>query len=94
MFSYLDGNLFIRRITMRGCDAVKLRILNLIKDKNMSINKVCINGNLTTSTLNTMLNNKSEYCSVRTLQKICQGLGISLYDFFNDEMFKILDEEE
>ena len=79
---------------MRGCDAVKARILQLLKEKNMSINKVCMNGNLTTSTLNTMLNNKSEYCSVRTLQKVCQGLGISLQEFFNNEIFKNLEDEE
>ncbi|HAJ77975.1 MAG TPA: hypothetical protein DCO89_02800 [Clostridiales bacterium] len=41
-----------------------------------------------------MLNNKSEYCSVRTLQKVCQGLGITLFDFFNDEAFKNLDIED
>lgn len=79
---------------MRGCEAVKQRILSLLKEKNMSINKVCILGNLTTSTLNTMLNNKGEYCSVRTLQKVCQGLGITLYDFFNDDIFKELEIEE
>lgn len=79
---------------MRGCEAVKNRIIKLLRENNMSINKVCSQGNLTTSTLNTMLNNKSEYCSVRTLQKFCQGLEISLYDFFNDESFKNLDFEE
>ena len=79
---------------MRGCDAVKERILQLLKERNLSINKVCVKGNLTTSTLNTMLNNKSEYCSVRTLQKVCQGLGISLPEFSDDEIFTNLDEEE
>lgn len=79
---------------MRGCDAVKQRILKLLKERNMSINKVCMLGNLTTSTLNTMLNDKSEYCSVRTLQKVCQGLNITLYDFFNDDIFKDLEIEE
>lgn len=78
---------------MRGCDAVKKRILQLAKEKNMSINKICTNGGITTSTVNTMLNGSSEYCSVRTIMKICQGLEISLYDFFNDEIFKNLEDE-
>lgn len=78
---------------MRGCDAVKKRMLELLNQKNLSINKVCSLGYLTTSTLNTMLNNKSEYCSVRTLQKFCQGVGITLYDFFNDDIFKDLEIE-
>ncbi len=79
---------------MRGCEAVKLRILELLKQFNISINKVCVQGGLTTSTLNTMLNNQSEYCSVRTLQKFCQGLGISLFEFFNDDKFKDLEQED
>lgn len=78
---------------MRGCDAVKKRILQLAKDKNMAINKVCSEGGITTSTVNTLLNGQSEYCSVRTIMKVCQGLGISLFDFFNDDLFKNLDEE-
>ena len=78
---------------MRGCDAVKKRILKLAKDKNMSINKICTTGGITTSTVNTMLNGASEYCSVRTIMKICQGLNISLYDFFQDDIFKNLEEE-
>ena len=79
---------------MRGCDAVKQRILSLAKEKNISINKICTRGGLTTSTLNTMLNGASEYCSVRTIIKVCQGLDISLYDFFNNDIFKNLDDEE
>ena len=79
---------------MRGCDAVKQRILQLAKEKNMSINKLCTKGGLTTSTLNTMLNGASEYCSVRTIIKICQGLEINLSDFFNDNIFQDLDIEE
>ncbi len=78
---------------MRGCDAVKQRILKLAKEKNMAINKICSKGGITTSTVNTMLNGQSEYCSVRTIMKICQGLEISLYDFFNDDIFKDLEEE-
>lgn len=78
---------------MRGCDAVKQRILQLAHEKDMSINKICMNGGITTSTVNTMLNGASEYCSVRTIMKICQGLGITLFDFFNDDIFKDLEEE-
>ena len=78
---------------MRGSDAVKLRILSLAKQKGISINKLCTAGGLTTSTLNSMLNDESDYCSVRTLIKICQGLGITLYEFFNDETFNDIDYE-
>jgi len=45
------------------------------------------------STVNTMLNGASEYCSVRTIIKVCQDLGILLYNFFNDAIFVDLEEE-
>ena len=82
------------RDNMKCSKTVKTKIFALMKEKGLSINKVATNGNLTTSTLNTFLNNRSEYCSVKTLQKICQGLSITLYDFFNDELFKNIDDEE
>ena len=79
---------------MKGSEAVKNRIIAILKEKGMSINKACSQGNLTTSTLNTMLNNKSEYCSIKTIIKFCQGVSISLYDFFQDESFKNLEIED
>ena len=77
----------------KGNEAVKERILSLIAQKGLSINAVCTKGFLTTSTLNTFLNGRSEYCSVKTIIKVCQGLDITLYDFFNDDSFKNLQEE-
>lgn len=79
---------------MKGSFVIKDRINKLLKEKNMSINKACSLGGLTTSTLNSMLNDKSEYCSIKTVIKFCQGIGISLYDFFQDERFKELDIED
>ena len=67
---------------------LKKRIIQLANEKNMSINKACEEGNLTTSTLNTFLNSKCAYCNVSTLVKFCEGLNISLFEFFNDEQFK------
>ena len=52
---------------MRGSDAVKLRILSLAKQKGISINKLCTAGGLTTSTLNSMLNDESDYCNILKL---------------------------
>lgn len=79
---------------MKGSFVVKDRIVQLLKEKNMSINKACSLGGLTTSTLNSMLNDNSEYCSLKTIIKFCQGIGISVYDFFQDERFKKLDVED
>ena len=79
---------------MKASEAVKTRILTLLRQNNLSINKVCTNGNMTTSTLNSLLNNDKQFPSIKTIQKVCQGLGISLYDFFCDDIFKNIEYEE
>lgn len=78
---------------LKGNEAVKARIIKLIDESGLTINAVCTKGFLTTSTLNTFLNGKNEYCSIKTIIKVCQGLGITLYDFFNDDSFKNLEIE-
>lgn len=78
---------------IKGREAIKSRILELIDRSGTTINAVCTKGFLTTSTLNTFLNGQSEYCSVKTIIKVCQGLNITLYDFFNDERFKNIEVE-
>ena len=45
------------------------------------------------STIYSMLNTKSQNPGVVSLQKICDGLEISIRDFFNDELFDNIEQE-
>lgn len=67
------------------------RILELCNENNISINKLTNLSIITQSTLNSIINGESKNPQLRTIAKICYGLGISLKDFFNSSYFDNLD---
>lgn len=78
---------------MNAKQAVASRILYLCK-----INKIKVNalGNLSgvnPSTIYSMLNYKSKNPGIVSIKKICDGLGISLREFFDDDIFDDLEQE-
>ena len=79
---------------MRAQEAVKLRILELAKEKNLSINKIANNAFINTSTITSLLNGHSKKSEIATISRICYGLGVSLYEFFNDDIFKNINDIE
>ena len=77
---------------MKIKDAVAQRIIDLCKEKNIAINAL---GNISVnpSTIYSILNTKSQNPGVVTLQKICDGLEISIRDFFDVELFDDIEQE-
>ena len=76
--------------------AVKLRILELARAKNLSINKVAANCFINTSTITSILNGHSKRSEISTLTKICYGLGVTIKEFFDSPLFdniNYLDED-
>ena len=68
--------------------AIALRISNIMVKKKMpSQYRVCKEAGLTESTLRAIINEEHESVTVKTLLRICDGLGVSIQEFFNDEMF-------
>lgn len=59
-----------------------LRIQELCSERNWSYYQLAKVSGLTYSTLSTMIN-KHNMPSLLTLQKICQGFGISIAEFFD-----------
>lgn len=74
-------------------EAIRLRILNLCKDYNVNINKLSTLAGVRQSTINSIINGHSKKVQVLTILRICLGLNIQLNDFFDDELFKDLDDE-
>lgn len=64
------------------------RIVQLLKNKNMTINKFAKKHNLPATTIYSIGHGKSKSPSIINILKICNALNISLYDFFNTEEFK------
>lgn len=69
--------------------AIKNRIYELCKERNISINKLCIMSGITQSTLANINARPNTNLTVLTIMRICRGLNITLQDFFNSPTFNI-----
>ena len=74
-------------------EAVKCKVLNLCKERNIPINKLSILSGLYQSTVNSLINGASQNPKLLTILRICEGLDIELKDFFSDKIFSDLDDE-
>jgi len=76
--------------------AISLKILKIIRIRGMDItvNKLANICCLTQSTVDSIINGKSKNSKLLTLVRICDGLSITLSDFFYDELFVIIDRED
>ena len=74
-------------------DAVAQRIIVLCKEKNIAIHALGNISGVNPSTIYSILNTKSQNPGVVTLQKICDGLEISIRDFFDVELFDDIEQE-
>ncbi len=54
----------------------------------MTINKLATESGVAPSTVKNILYGKSSNPGIVTLKYLCDGLGISLYEFFDKECFK------
>lgn len=77
---------------MKIDEAVKNRILELCAAKNITINKLGTICGITQSTLKNITSGRNG-ATVLTIKKICDGLDITIADFFNTSMFKKLEQE-
>lgn len=74
-------------------DAVVERFKQLCKEKNIKINELANISGITPSTAYSMLDSKRRDVSLITVKKFCDGLDITLGDFFSDSIFDELDQE-
>lgn len=71
--------------------AVARRIQALCQERGMAVNALANLSGVAPSTIYSMLNTKSKNPGVVSIQKICDGLEISVRDFFDDPLFENLD---
>lgn len=74
-------------------EAVSIRLLELCKDKNITVNKLATLSAVTQSTVNDIVSMKSKNIGIVTLKKLCDGLQITITEFFDDDIFKELEQE-
>lgn len=74
-------------------EAVKARILELCQERDITINKLSSLSGVTQSTVNNIVSGRNRSATISTIKKLCDGLGITIEEFFHSELFKDLEQE-
>lgn len=72
---------------------VKNRLLYLCNEKQISIHKLAMESAVSPSTIKNILYGKSKNPGIVTIKMLCDGLGISIIDFFDTPEFHSLEQE-
>ena len=74
-------------------DAVVKRFNELCAERNMRINELANVSGVTPSTAYSMMDKSRRDISIRTIKKFCDGLEITLGEFFSTKDFDDLEQE-
>ena len=74
-------------------EAIGKRILELCSRNGITPNKLSTISGITQSTVNNILNTGSNNPTVSTIKKLCDGLEITLSEFFDSGLFYNLEQE-
>ena len=78
---------------MDTISAVKNRILQLCGERNISVNRLASISALPPSSVKNILYGKSQNPKRLTIKMLCDGLGITLGEFFSTPEFDALEQE-
>ena len=78
-------------MTAREC--VANRILELCQERNLAVHALARSAGVAPSTLKSIINGASKNPGVVTLKMLCDGLNISLTEFFDTDDFRNLEQE-
>ena len=68
-------------------EAIVERMKELATERHMSIHQVIQKGGLNQATISELMNGRTKHPKVSTIQKFCNGINISISDFFNNGKF-------
>ena len=77
---------------MKLVEAIGKRVQNLLSERNLTQYYLYKAGGVPRTTVNDVINVRKKRVSTDTIYQICSTLGLSLEDFFSDEMFKNIDD--
>lgn len=74
-------------------NAVVMRIKELCKEKGIKFNTLATESGVTPSTVYSLLDERRKDVGILVLKKLCDGMGISITDFFDSDIFRNLEQE-
>ncbi len=78
---------------MKTQEAVVKRINGLCREQHISMNGLANISGVAPSTVKNIMYGNSGNVGVVTIAKLCNGLEISIQDFFNNDIFSSLEQE-
>ena len=78
---------------MRIKEAIVKRFQQLCQERGIKYNELATLSGVTPSTVYSMMDSRREDVSAVTVKKLCDGLEISIPDFFSDPLFDYLEQE-
>ena len=78
---------------MRMKEAVVTRFQTLCRERGIKYNELATLSGVTPSTVYSMMDERRKDISVVTVKKLCDGLDISIPEFFNCACFAELEQE-
>ena len=74
-------------------DAVTERFIEICEERSIRPNELATLSGVTPSTVYSMLNSGRRDISILTIKKLCDGLGMTLGEFFSTPEFDNLEQE-
>ena len=74
-------------------EAITKRIYDLCNERQIAPNKLATMAGLPSATIRCIFYGRSKNPGTRTILDICEALDITIFDFFNDDVFKNKDIE-
>lgn len=75
-------------------EAIRIRINNLIAERNLNVSKLSTLAGISRATLSKFLAGKRKFLRIDMIEFICEALEIKLKDFFADAIFDNIDIKE
>ena len=73
--------------------AVRQRLLELCAQRGITVNRLATRSGVTQSTVNNIVSGRNHSATVATIKKLCDGLDITLREFFDTPVFDALEQE-
>ena len=74
-------------------DAVTARFASICRQRNMKYNELAVRAGVTPSTVYSMMDARRRDVSIVTIKILCDGLDMSLEEFFSGPGFAALEQE-
>lgn len=74
-------------------EAVVARFMEIMKERNMRANELANLSGITPSTVYSMLDERRKEITINVIKKLCDGLDMTLGEFFSSPIFDELEQE-